>query len=773
MPASTASASVKVDTVEDAGEKSDFTCQGCQMKFPSRNAMFAHLKKTKAACLSPEDYNHYLQHVQSKQRVKSVILYGYFPSYENGETGKMKTPMIKHGDDAALILMDVLFQNITHPINTDKKYSRSFGNDSRSIETTRQDDGSGALTEVICTKIPPLNRDQTVDDWIESTNQLLDHRLQEDNGMIKIFGRTEINQSRFNAEVEMSHCRMQYLLPIDFLYPNKFSWSRNDFRQQFPSFDSFHGDQTKNHKTITLDYLLRQKKTMQLLITGVVDLDPNDKASVQEKKFHNDKRKRLKRKNDDAKQERGKSSEVEQMKDFKKIDIKNSDNSAKNVSLSKKSQKLLRRRRFHNFTPRVMAHEYLSFRRLDRFYHRGTVFHEICNSNEARQTFFALGLTGDLFLHGQVCRIVGLFVALMRGVVEEDFVDCIFDEDYPDLVPAPPVPPLGLYMGEASYVKWEGKSKTILSPRPKKNWSKGFNDIKVLRRVQKWEEDLHHLMAGAWIQEGVDNDGRLTAERLWTERILEPWSIKANEQLLNYRQWKFEQKVASEASEALSNLSSSCLHSLDKTVPHIFEAVLHHLRKADSSGLWPTTTPKRQLVMISTTIADGEKASASLSMAHMKARTNEGRSSAYAFSQGQGGASGSFSVGGFPSGQQPRANELFPELSKAAFELEQALMPNREPSSTIAINRNAQFRPHTDSGAGAGQSTSLIVGLGNYIGGDLVVEGDRKDIRYKAIEFNGWTQRHWTMPFQGERFSLVWFTPKGCEGVHGIDLFQN
>jgi len=77
---------------------------------------------------------------------------------------------------------------------------------------------------------------------------------------------------------------------------------------------------------------------------------------------------------------------------------------------------------------------------------------------------------------------------------------------------------------------------------------------------------------------------------------------------------------------------------------------------------------------------------------------------------------------------------------------------------------------NSDSGAGAGQSTSLIVGLGTYTGGELMVEGEKKDIRYKAIEFNGWKQRHWTLPFHGERFSLVWFTPKGCEGVRGIDL---
>jgi hypothetical protein len=150
----------------------------------------------------------------------------------------------------------------------------------------------------------------------------------------------------------------------------------------------------------------------------------------------------------------------------------------------------------------------------------------------------------------------------------------------------------------------------------------------------------------------------------------------------------------------------------------------------------------------------------------------EARTSSYAFLEGQGGASGSFSVGAMPGDKctQPKANSLFPELMRAAFELELAIRPDREPSSTIAINRNAQFRPHIDSGAGAGQSTSLIVGLGNYTGGELVVEGEERNIRYQPLEFNGWKQRHWTMPFQGERFSLVWFTPKGCEGVRGIDL---
>ena len=77
----------------------------------------------------------------------------------------------------------------------------------------------------------------------------------------------------------------------------------------------------------------------------------------------------------------------------------------------------------------------------------------------------------------------------------------------------------------------------------------------------------------------------------------------------------------------------------------------------------------------------------------------------------------------------------------------------------VAINRRASFKPHKDSGAGFGQSLSLIVGLGDYMGGEISIEGTEVDIRYNPIEFNGWKKLHWTLPFRGERFTLVWFTP--------------
>jgi hypothetical protein len=83
----------------------------------------------------------------------------------------------------------------------------------------------------------------------------------------------------------------------------------------------------------------------------------------------------------------------------------------------------------------------------------------------------------------------------------------------------------------------------------------------------------------------------------------------------------------------------------------------------------------------------------------------------------------------------------------------------RVPSSHCAVNCNAQFTLHVDSGRGQGQSVSMIVGLGDYLQGEIGVEGTYHGIRYKPLEFDGWKLRHWTKVYHGERFSLVWFTP--------------
>ena len=175
---------------------------------------------------------------------------------------------------------------------------------------------------------------------------------------------------------------------------------------------------------------------------------------------------------------------------------------------------------------------------------------------------------------------------------------------------------------------------------------------------------------------------------------------------------------------------------MNDCIVNMYSRVLQLLIEADKSGQWPATSTGRQKVITDDTLVEN----------------------------GTGGIGGSFSVGVYPKGcQPPKGNSLFPELLKSCFLLEHMLLPCRAPSSTIAINRNAQFRPHRDSGAGNGQSSSLIVGLGDYTGGELVVEGTPHDIRYTPLEFDGWSERHWTLPFCGNRYSLVWFTPLGVD----------
>ena len=737
-------------------------CHGCNVTYPSRNAVFRHLRETNGACLSPEDYQNYVQYVQSRDLRKTIVLYGYLPSKDcTASDNDDAKEQLRSGNDAAQFLL----QAMGCP---GERVNRSYGANVRGNEIVAQDEGTGAISEVLTARLPELTT--SVQDWKNQIQSKLP-------GSMRILGRLDMPHNKFNAEMDVTHRRVEYLLPADFLFTGTTSDARNDFFASLANFKAGqHLSQETNIKSDGLAYLCKLKKLMQLLTTQIVELDQSDPSAVLEKEFNNKRRKRHRTKKqqqrDDRKRDKNEKNVKNDSVENDKIENSKTENSKpyNNVTPQKTEDtavpvRVLRRRRFHNFTPRVMAHEFLSYRRLDRFYHCATVRFD-------NRPFLALSLTGDMFLHGQAVRVIGLWLALARNLIDKDIVECIFDEQYPHLIPTPPVPAFAFYAGEAAYMTWEGKSKMILSPRRCDRYPAGWNSDETLQAVAEWQEEMHEAVAKAWMQDGVDADGRLVSEREWTCTVLEPWAGRAKKQLEDYRLWKAAQHDSEQTPVVEAILPP--VESVDATVPVLFEKVLHYLREADASGLWPSTTPKRQLVMISTLTDDDPQSVKSLSAALMKAKANKAdRSSAYEFTEGEGGASGSFSVGAMPGGRiQPKANTLFPELMKHAFELELALCPNREPSSTIAINRNAQFRPHTDSGAGAGQGTSLIVGLGNYVGGELVVEGDMKDIRYKAIEFNGWTQRHWTMPFRGERFSLVWFTPKGCEGVRGIDLCQ-
>ncbi|KAL7441075.1 hypothetical protein ACHAXM_007957 [Skeletonema potamos] len=836
------------------------SCDGCLKKFLSKNKLFQHLALNSDGCLSPDEYAEYLRNPRHFEKVS--VLYGYIPGtdYQRSRIPD-EACGIEGGQHAAWLLtqaIDRVCRGINSKVDeifdiswsSEKaaafKINRSYGTLSRNSNAAHQDEYTGAITEMLCTKTSPLFFDFTDDDdkkdnddsknehhkekvtvWVQTVNQELDqllsnfekqakkqtqrNRLAMPNGwspgQIRVFGRLSIPQNKFNPETDATHRRVDYCMPADLLYvsaekdgnittsetavqmkvktmqeffdkminfppgnkPARAYLNAGTGRRQEDDYQEAPAARDKYRPSIrpdddTLTYLYNMKKVMQSFTTQVEEFDQHDLGAVLEKRFSETKRNKQTEKKE-PKNKKSRRQKQDSTTQTKKSKDEGTEEASGSTTLPAK--KFLRRKRFHNFSPNVLAHDYLAYRRLDRIYHRATLRLDsttedgsTSDTQSSSRPFVVFSLTGDIFLYQQARRVIGLLIAILRGCIDIDILDCVFDEKYAHLVSSPLAPSLGLMQGESTYTTWEGRLGMILTAR-RTPFSKGFNDDDIVTSVEKWEESVLKKVAEGWYLDGTTANGQLNAETNWLEYVLHPWAQKARVELDNYRRWK--------AGELQSSLPP--LDSIDTSVPEIYTKCLYLLREADAQGAWPDTTAQRQLVMLST--PKDESQTKNLTAARMAAKTNnsESRSCAYSFKEGEGGASGSFSVGIMPDrSSQPKGNLLFPQLVKAAFELEIALFPDREPSSTIAINRNAQFRPHKDKGAGAGQSTSLIVAMGNYVGGELMVEGERKDIRYNALEFNGWKQRHWVLPFKGERYSLVWFTPKGCEGMRGIDI---
>jgi hypothetical protein len=95
----------------------------------------------------------------------------------------------------------------------------------------------------------------------------------------------------------------------------------------------------------------------------------------------------------------------------------------------------------------------------------------------------------------------------------------------------------------------------------------------------------------------------------------------------------------------------------------------------------------------------------------------------------------------------------------------QSLLQKYDPSFTythITVNRNLRCKKHTDGG---NAGPSYIAAFGSFRGGQLSIEPPgggkpeiRLDLKSNFVKFNGKTQPHETMPFEGERFTLVYYT---------------
>lgn len=109
--------------------------------------------------------------------------------------------------------------------------------------------------------------------------------------------------------------------------------------------------------------------------------------------------------------------------------------------------------------------------------------------------------------------------------------------------------------------------------------------------------------------------------------------------------------------------------------------------------------------------------------------------------------------------------EEHPELWKLLLELGEQLDPNHQFSS-VTINHNVECLPHKDV---RNQGTTMIIGLGDYTGGELVVDGKEIDINRKPYYFNGYLHTHYTKPFQGNRYSLMFYNCKNTWNIEHRD----
>lgn len=350
------------------------------------------------------------------------------------------------------------------------------------------------------------------------------------------------------------------------------------------------------------------------------------------------------------------------------------------------------------------------------------------DSDNDNEVMVVIEFRGDDFVQQQVRRIVGASVAIANYELPGNFADIATRPDV--FIESPLAPPNRMYQTRPRFHFDE------LSNKGRSMFYEEVDENDEIALTEKMHDRIINRLIG-----------QSDKEKAWLTTLREKTAY-IRDQIIDY------QDLPVDYNDSIQCKELQCPPEYLKTL-----TILQNIIK---SRRWPSTSMARSRVI---------KEMNKNTMKSEKQKVNQG---------------GSFTIinPNYLSGilmtsdsgiKQPLGNELFPDLVEAVFELEERLSKEmsstmqteetntyqrRPPSSHCAINCNAQFTPHVDSGRGCGQSLSMIVGLGSYIGGALVIEEDTFDIHYKPLQFDGWRERHWTQQFQGERYSLVWFTPE-------------
>ena len=106
---------------------------------------------------------------------------------------------------------------------------------------------------------------------------------------------------------------------------------------------------------------------------------------------------------------------------------------------------------------------------------------------------------------------------------------------------------------------------------------------------------------------------------------------------------------------------------------------------------------------------------------------------------------------------ETKCKEMYPELEYIFKEFSSLYFPEFK-YSQVQLNKNYQCPKHYDS---KNINESILLTLGNYEGGFTQLEIGNHivdiDSHYKLARFNGSKYKHWTTPFTGTRYALVFF----------------
>ena len=112
--------------------------------------------------------------------------------------------------------------------------------------------------------------------------------------------------------------------------------------------------------------------------------------------------------------------------------------------------------------------------------------------------------------------------------------------------------------------------------------------------------------------------------------------------------------------------------------------------------------------------------------------------------------------------QASKWNDKLSDLYQSLLDLALYIIPEdleMKGLCNITLNHNLKCLPHFDKNKG----DSIIIGLGNYTGGRLILHHTDTDLEYidiynKPFKFNGKSIKHSTQEFIGNRWSVIYYT---------------